>query len=368
MRSLGYSTLLAASLVVAPACSKKDEASGDAAAKDAKAGEAGDAKAGEKQAEAPAVDQAKPTVEAKPIGEGGLLGAAATAAPIIVAGFPSSIALIPDQAQFVVGLSPKSITGSPVYALAAAELAGDPDFQSALSTFKDCGLNPDTFESVVVGASMTEDFVAVIIGDGIGEDKNASCVIKNIQKLAGDAQVADVVTQAGKKLIQFTDGRAYLVDDRTLAIVTTAWESAVGELLDGKGTGAAAASKKDLFTKVNGAASVWGVADLPPEIVGMAPLLGAPPEFTDIKSVTGSIDMSSGAAVQALAVFGSADKAKSVASQLQAMLGLATGEVPPELGNVVKSIKIEAVGTDLKISMSATMDDINAAKAAAPPM
>jgi hypothetical protein len=206
----------------------------------------------------------------------------------------------------------------------------------------------------------------VIIGDGIGEDKTASCVIKNIQKMAGDAQLADVVTQDGKKMIQFTDGRAYLVDGRTLAIVTTAWETSVGTLVDGKGTGAAASSKKELFTKVNGAASIWGVASLPPEIAGMAAMFGAPPEFSDVTSVTGSIDLSNGAAVNALAVFGSADKAKSVADQLQTILAAAAGEVPPELANVVKSVKIEAAGTDLKISMTASMDEINKAKDAAP--
>ena len=226
------------------------------------------------------------------------------------------------------------------------------------------GLDPNKFDSVVVGVSMTEDFVAIMTGDGIGEDANATCVIKNVQKLAGDPQLAEVVTQDGKKIIQFTDGRAYLVDGRTLAIATTAWESTVTGLIDGSGT-SATAGKKDLFAKVDGGASIWGVASLPPEIAGMAAVFGAPPEFSSVTAVTGSIDLSNGAAVKALAVFNGEDKAKAVNDQLTALVAEASKEAPPELGNVVKSVKIQNTGADLSVEVTATMDDITNAKGAA---
>ena len=360
MRTLGYSSLLlAASLVVAPACSKKEETSGDAAA----AKKDGEAKDGDKKDAAAKTDESAPAkAEADPAG--GVAAAAGDSAKLAAGGFPSAISLIPEQAQLIVGLSPKGITGSPVYAMMAKELENDSEFQDALSAFKDCGLTPDNFESVVVGLNMDENFVAVITGEGIGEDKNASCLIKNIQKQAGDAQIADVVTQDGKKLIQFTDGRAYLVDARTLAITTTAWESAVDGLVGGKGSSAASGSKKDLFAKVDGNATIWGVADVPAELAPMAALLGAPAEFSSVKQVTGSIDLSNGAAVKLLAGFASEDTAKSVHEQLTALLAEAKKEAPAEVSAIVDSVKFEAKGTDLTVSMSATMDDITKAQAA----
>jgi hypothetical protein len=361
MRTLGYSTLLlATSLVVAPACSKKDETS-DAAAK-ADGGKEASKEETAKTGDTPAGD-AKPA-DAQPTPEGGLAGAAGGSAQLAAGGFPSAISLVPEQAQFVLGISPKGITGSPIYAMMAKELDNDPEFQKALSAFKDCGLDPATFESVVVGVSMDENFVAVITGAGIGEDKNASCVIKNIQKQAGDSQLAEVVNQNGKKLIQFTDGRAYLVDARTLAITTTAWEGTVDGLVGGTGTPAATGSKKDLFAKVDGSATIWGVADVPAELAGMAALFGAPSEFSSIKQVTGSVDLSSGAAVKMLAGFTSEATATKVTTQLQAMLAEAAKAAPAELAPMIGTVKIASAGADMTMSMSASMDDITKAQAA----
>lgn len=312
MRSLGYSMLLAAALVVAPACTKKS-------------------------------DDAKTEASALPAG--------------------GPIALIPDAAEFVVGLSPKAISGSPIFGVLGPELEQQSEYRELLATFKDCNLDPLKFDSVIVGMSQSQDWAAVVVGDGVGDDNNASCIVKSMQKQAGDAQVADVVTKDGKKMIEFTDGRMYLLDGRTLAMASPGWQDVVGGLIDGKGTPANSGGKKDLFGKVDATASIWGMAAIPPEYASMAPALGAPPEFASIRSVAGSIDLSSGAAITTLAVFDSADTAKSVADELQATIGDARDMVPAELSNVVNSVKIEASGTDLKLALSATMDDINKAKA-----
>jgi hypothetical protein len=368
MRFPGYSTLLlTASLVVAPACTKKDETSGETAAKK-ESGGGDEVKTEDKKTDDGGA--AKSTGGGEKLGEqpagagGGIVSAGSGAAKLAVGGFPSSVTLIPDQAEFILGISVGSIMSSPIYALASAELAQDPDIQGVINILKNCNVDAAKLESIVVGAAKDENFVAVMIGEGVGEDANASCIIKGVQKQAGDPEIADVVTQDGKKMIQFTDGRAYLVDGRTLALATTAWEGALGELIDGKGTPAVSNSKKDLFAKVNGAASIWGVAVVPPELASMGAMFGAPAEISTVQTVTGSVDLSSGAAINMLAGFASEDAAKSVATWMQTMLGEATKDAPAEVAGVVKSVKIEAAGKDVTVAMTATMDDINKAAAA----
>ncbi|MFO7563816.1 MAG: hypothetical protein R6X02_14315 [Enhygromyxa sp.] len=356
MRTLGYSTLLlTASLLVAPACTKKND-SGEA-------DKAGDDKA--KVEDKKAEDQASGDSAAvdKP---GGVAATAGGSAQLAASGLPASISLIPDQAEVVVGIGLGSIMSSPIYALAAGELAKDQEFQEVVSVFKDCGLDPAKFETVVVGFSQSEDFAAVLVADGIGEDKNAACVTKNVQKLAGDPQVADVVTQDGKKVIQFTDGRAFLVNDRTLALATTAWESSVADLIDGKGKPAASNSKKELFAKIDGSASLWALATVPTELAAMAPLLGVPAEFASLRNLAASVKLEDGASVDMLAGFDSEDTAKSVAATLQTMLGDASKDAPAELATMIQSTKIEAAGGDVKIVLSASMADIAKAATNAP--
>jgi hypothetical protein len=189
-------------------------------------------------------------------------------------------------------------------------------------------------------------------------------VIKNIQKASGEEEAADVTKEEGKKIIQFTDGRAYLVNDNMLALATTGWEGKVGELIDGKGTAAIDGTKKDLYGKVDTKAAVWFMAAIPAELAGMAAM--AAPEAAEVKTAAGSIDLSKGAAISILAGFETEDKAKAVAEKVQGMFDGVKGEAPKELSAVVESVKIEAAGSDVKISVSASIEDLNAAKTMAP--
>ena len=356
MRNLGYPTfLLAASLVVTSACSKKDENSGDASAKKT---DGGDAKVEDKKA-----NEAGGSGEVKAEPTGGL---ASTATKLASGVASNAIGLIPDQAEFIMGLSVGSIMSSPYYKLAEAELNQDPEVAKMLTMVKDCGLDPQKLESVVVGISQDENFVLVMVGEGLGEDAKAKCLIDGVQKSAGEGAAGEVATENGKKSIQFAKGRAYLVDGRTLALTTTAWDSALVSLIDGTGSSAIGNSKKDLFAKTNTGATMWGLANIPPELAGMAPMFGAPAEFASVKSVTWSLDLVDGAAINVLAGFASEDTAKSVTTQLQALLAEATKEAPPELSGMIKSVKIEAVGTDVKVAMSATAEEMAKLQAAAP--
>ncbi len=272
-----------------------------------------------------------------------------------------AVKLIPDEAEMVIGMSPKAITSSEVYKQFGEEIEKEQDFKDAMKAFEDCGVNPKEFDALVIGVkASSEDFVAVFVGAGVGKDDNASCAIKQIQKMNGDEEAADVTKDGGKKIIQFTDGRAYLVNDDMLAMATTAWQDKVGELIDGKGTPAIEGSKKDLYGKVDTKAAVWFFADVPAEMAGMAAM--AAPEASKVKTVAGSVDLSKGVALDMVAGFGSEDDAKAVAEMAQKTLTDFKPMIPAGMSGMVESIKIEAAGTDVKMAASATMDDINAAK------
>src|SRR5690606_994842 len=191
-----------------------------------------------------------------------------------------AVKLVPNEAEFIIGLSPKAIGESELYKSFAPEFEKESDYKEMVSIFEDCGLKPFEFDAVVVGANQGGEFVAVIAGNSVGKKDEAVCVIKNVQKQAGDEQIADVVKEGGKNVINFTDGRAYLVNDNMLALATTDWQDAVGELIDGKGTPAIENSKKDAMGKVDTKKAVWFVASVPAELAGMAALAG--PEVTEV--------------------------------------------------------------------------------------
>jgi hypothetical protein len=275
-----------------------------------------------------------------------------------------AVKLVPDEAEFIIGLNPKAITSSEAYKSVATELEGQEDYKEMMTAFEGCNLKPTEFDAIVIGANQSEEFVAVIVGDGIGEDDNATCIIKALQKSAGDPEIAEVTKVDGKKVIEGTDARAYLVNKNMMAMATTGWQDKVGELIDGKGTPAIENSKKDLYGKVDTKGAMWFLADIPAELAGMAAL--AAPEAAEVKTAAGTIDLSKGAAINLLAGFDSEDKAKTVATTLQGLFDGVKGEAPKELAGIVESVKIEASGNDVKISASATTDELTAAKSVAP--
>lgn len=275
-----------------------------------------------------------------------------------------AVKLIPEEAEFIVGMSPSTITGSEAYKEFSAELEKEDEYKEAMAAAEKCGLEPTKFDAVVVGANQSEDMVVIVVGSGIGEDDNASCIIKEIQKASGDEEAAEVTKEDGKKVIEFTDGRAYLVNNNMLALATTSWQDKIGELIDGKGTAAVDGSKKDLYGKVNASAAIWFIAEIPQELAGMAAM--AAPEATEVKTVAGSVDLSKGVAVDFVAGFDAEDKATATATKIQEMFDGIKGEAPAEFSGVIESVKIEASGSDVKFGVSASMDDIKAAKAQMP--
>jgi hypothetical protein len=149
-----------------------------------------------------------------------------------------------------------------------------------------------------------------------------------------------------------------------LAIASSDWKDSVAELIDGKGSPAIENSKKDLMSKVDTKKAIWFVANIPPELAGMAAMAGS--ELTKVKTAVGSVDLSKGVALELVAGFDSSDEAKAAADKVQALNDMGKGETPENLKGVSESVKIEASGSDVKLSASASMDEVEAAMSSLP--
>lgn len=275
--------------------------------------------------------------------------------------------LVPDEADFIVGMSPKAIGESELYKQLAPKFESEEDYKKAISMFKDCGLEPLEFDAVVIGASSGGDQVVVVVGDSVGKKDEATCAINNFLKEAGQEANAEVVKEGGNNVIDIDQFRVYLVSDKMLAIASTDWKDPVAELIDGKGKPAVENSKKDLMGKVDTKKAIWFVATIPSELASMAAMAGPElADLTEIKTAAGSVDLSKGVALELIAGFDSDDKASAVAEKIQALNDKSKSQTPENLKGMSESVKIEASGSDVKLSASASKDEVEAAMAELP--
>ena len=270
-----------------------------------------------------------------------------------------AVKLIPDGADAIGGVNLKSVTGSELYKTYAEKIPDDGlnEFKTAL---EGCNLKMENLEAVVVGMSPeTEDFSAVIVGEGIGNKENAVCIVNKMKEKSGETDKAEVTTVDGKDVIEAEDGRMFLVSENMVALASKGWQDKVAELIDGKGKAAIDGSAKDLYSKADPKAAMWFLATVPAEMGEQA--AGFAEKASAMKSFVGKVDLSGGLAVELIAGFGDDAAATGAAEELNGMVeqfGPMAGE---ELAGVVKSVKIEAKGSDLNLGMTATMDDIAAA-------
>lgn len=272
--------------------------------------------------------------------------------------------LVPDEADFIAGVSPKAVSESELYKKLAPKFESEEDYKKSIAMFEDCGLKPLEFEAVVVGASSGGESVVVVVGDGVGKQEGATCAVNKLLEQEGKEANAEVAKDGSNSVIDVEDFRIYLVSDKMIAITSADWKSSVAELIDGKGKPAIENSKKDLMGKVDSKKAAWFVATVPAELAGMAAMAG--PELTEIKTVVGSIDLSKGVAVELVAGFDDGDKAKAAADKVQSLSDMTKSQTPENLKGMSESLKIEASGSDVKISASASMDEVDAAMSQLP--
>jgi hypothetical protein len=265
-----------------------------------------------------------------------------------------SAKLIPDAATVVAGIDVAGLVKSGVYTANKEQI--EKDGKELLDAANACNLGLDKLESITVGFDpATRGFAAVVRAEGIGNPANLECARAKISEQEGKDPWT-VAEADGKKILEMPDGTVgYVVNEGSLVVASKDWTGKVKELIDGKGASVFDGPLKDVIARADTSKTIWIAGTIPEERVKGTPGEGA-------KDAAGSIDLGSGVTISGSIGFGSADDATKKKAELQqqfeGMKALAgTLGIPQP---VVDSVKIDASGSAVTVTVTATEDDMKA--------
>ena len=276
--------------------------------------------------------------------------------------FPQPLELIPNEASGLLGLNPTVFAGSAFARQLADELKSEPQFQEARQALHGCGLTLASFEAVFMG-SHEQEFALVLAGSGLGADTNAVCIIEAAQRFVGAQPAAKISVDAGKKIIDFPDGRVYLVNNDLLVLTTAAWQASVDGLIDGEGESAAKQGKRELLATLDMSAALWLAADVPPGLVMAANFMGIP-EAAAAQNLSGTLQLEPRTKLELTAGFGSTAEAQTAAAGLDALLSKPVPDAPAALSSALGRVHVGHVSSQVRLSLEISTGDFAAFAAA----
>lgn len=316
------------------------------------------------QAPAPAPVQ-EPGGEPSGLGPAVIVETPAPAAVACEASASSGAALlIPSAADIVGRLGPRQLMSSGVWSVLGPDIESEPDFDEALSVFRDCNVAPDLIDGVHLGFEIdTEDFVVVVTMPGIGRPELASCVLDGLQRMAESSEPIEISAYAGLTSVEFSDGRAYLVNDDELVVTTLAWQDEVARLIRCEGAPALGTVFHDLALEVDLSAGGWIVGALPPELASFLAMAGISTQGE--LRFTVQLGFDSGFVYRFSATMHSVDGAASAAETLRQSISGMIPSAPPEARPLLERISVDAVGPKLWVSGWIGVDELAQMKASA---
>jgi hypothetical protein len=270
--------------------------------------------------------------------------------------------LIPEQATIMVGVDVAGLMKSKLYVDNKAKLESQAGYKEMAEAAKACNLDPEkAVSSVLLGTDAKDGFAVVFTGDGIGDEKNLTCVADKAKEKNNGKVPFTIADEGGKKTLKMDDGTGYIIDARTVVIASKPWAAAVKDLVDGKGKAAVDGANKDIFSRADQSKHVWFAGVAPEQVAGMAK---AGPVPVDVKDFSGSLDLSSGLGLKFAAGLGNdqqaADLKKKADEQLpMAKMGLALIGLP---ATVADTVKIDAKGNVISLEMSMSDADLKTAQ------
>lgn len=273
----------------------------------------------------------------------------------------ANVKLIPEAATMMGGIDVAGLMKTSLYTEYKGEVQKQNEYKEMADAAKACNLDIEkAIGSVTFGTDGKDGFAAVVTGEGIGDEKNLTCVADKIKEKNGGKVPFTIADDAGKKQLKMDDGKGsgWIVDGKTIVFASKPWEAAVKELMDGKGKSADDGAHKDLFNRADRSKHVWGAGIVPADLAGAGKAVGA-----DLKDMSGSLDMSSGVALQATAGVGSADQAaalKKLADEQMKGVEMFAGAVG--LAEAVKRIQVTTKDATISVTASVTNDEIKGAK------
>ena len=269
--------------------------------------------------------------------------------------------LVPEQATIMVGIDVAGLMKTKLYTDNKAEFEKQSEYKEMAEAAKGCNLDPEkALSSVLIGTDGKANFVAVLKGEGLGDEKNLTCIAEKGKEKNGGKVPFTIADDAGKKSLKMEGdkGTGYIVDGSTLVIVSTPWAAAVKDLMDGKGKAAVDGPNKDLFARADQSKHIWGAGLVPAELAGGAKSMGAEP-----KDVSGSLDLSDGLAMKMAVGLASADQAKELKKKAdEAMPGAKIGAAMFGLAKAVETLKVDTKDNMITVEASITNDEIKAVK------
>jgi hypothetical protein len=270
--------------------------------------------------------------------------------------------LIPEQATIMVGIDVGGLMKTKLYGENKAEFEKQKDYSEMAAAAKACNLDPEkALNSVLIGTDGKANVVAVLTGEGLGDEKNLTCIADKAKEKNGGKTPFTIVDEAGKKTLKLEsgEGTGYIVDGKTVVFASKAWEGAVKDLIDGKGKSANDGPNKDLFDRADRSKHIWAAGLVPAEMAGGAKSMGA-----DAKDFSVSFDLSDGLALKAMVGLASADQATDLkkkgddnlpgAKMMAGMMG-----VPPK---ALETVKIDTKDNMITVEASLSNDDLKIIK------
>lgn len=266
--------------------------------------------------------------------------------------------LIPEQATIMAGFDVAGLMKTKSYTDNKAMLESQREWTEVTAAAKACNLDPEkALGSILFGTDGKAGFAAVITGEGLGDEKNLTCIADKAKEKNGGKTPFTIADDGGKKVLRMEggEGTGYIVDGKTVVFASKSWEAAVKDLIDGKGKAAIDGPNKDLFARADQSKHIWAAGLLPAEAAGAAKGMGA-----DAKDFSVSLDLANGMAFSAAVGVASADQAKELKKKadegLAALKGLA-----PMLGipaKAVETLKVDTKDNQITVSASMSQDDV----------
>jgi hypothetical protein len=266
--------------------------------------------------------------------------------------------LIPEQATIMGGIDIAGLMKTKHYTDNKGMLESQREWTEMSAAAKACNLDPEkALGSILFGTDGKANFAAVITGEGLGDEKNLTCIADKAKEKNGGKTPFTIADDGGKKVLRMDggDGTGFIVDAKTVIFVSKSWEGAVKELMDGKGKPAIDGPNKAVFARADQSKHIWAAGLIPAEAAGMAKGMGAEPKDFSI-----SLDLADGMSFQAALGLASADQATALKKKADEGLAMVKG-LAPMMGipaKALETLKIDTKDNQISVSASMSNDDV----------
>ncbi len=284
-------------------------------------------------------------------GEKGEDGDAQAAAGATVA---DAMKYVPDGANVLVGVDAAAVAASPLMK-DNADMLKQGDVGEMMDAAEACKVGMTTWKYMLVGGNTDKDkeMVAIVSATGAGKKDTLDCIGKKVKEKNAEEKF-ELGEEDGRVVVTGGDEgqKIYALSDDVIALVGADSQEAFKGLLKGEGKTAVDGSLKDVLASVDQSKHIYF------GMVATADMQEGP--AAGLKHLTGTLDLSNGLAMTAAGDFGDEAKATELA-------GMANGEFAKVKGmagmfgipqGVVDSVKIEAKGSAVTASASATQEDL----------